>query len=111
MVYVFLEIRQNIWLWPCGIVTSAVYIWVFFKGKLYADMSLQCYYLGISCLGWYWWVMGRKKNVEVGEQSCKLPDSNNIKKEMVREKTIDEENKPLKVTRLKLKISPNVVFS
>lgn len=58
IVYVFLEIRQTIWLWPVGIITSAVYIWVFFISKFYADMSLQGYYLGISILGWYWWARG-----------------------------------------------------
>ena len=58
MVYVFLEIRQKIWLWPVGVVTSAVYLWVFFTGKLYADMSLQGYYLVISAIGWCWWVKG-----------------------------------------------------
>ena len=58
IIFVFFEIRQNIWLWPVGIMTSAVYIWVFFTGKLYADMSLQGYYLVISILGWYWWVRG-----------------------------------------------------
>jgi nicotinamide mononucleotide transporter len=58
VIYVFLEIRQNIWLWPVGIVTSAVYIIVFFTSKFYADMSLQVYYLVISCAGWYWWVRG-----------------------------------------------------
>lgn len=58
ILYVMLEIRQNIWLWPVGIVTSAVYIWVFFTGKLYADMSLQGYYLLISILGWNWWIKG-----------------------------------------------------
>lgn len=58
MVYVFLEIRQKIWLWPVGVVTSAVYLWVFFTGKLYADMSLQGYYLVISFIGWYWWLKG-----------------------------------------------------
>jgi nicotinamide mononucleotide transporter len=58
IIYVFLEIRQTIWLWPVGIISSAVYIWVFFTGKLYADMSLQWYYLAISCLGWYWWAKG-----------------------------------------------------
>jgi nicotinamide mononucleotide transporter len=58
ILYVFLEIRQTIWLWPVGIVTSAVYIWVFFNSKFYADMSLQGYYLVISVLGWYWWVKG-----------------------------------------------------
>ena len=58
IIYVFLEIRQNIWLWPVGIVTSAVYIVVFFASKFYADMSLQGYYLVISCIGWHWWVKG-----------------------------------------------------
>jgi nicotinamide mononucleotide transporter len=58
IIYVFLEIRQTIWLWPVGIVTSAVYIWVFFTSKIYADMSLQVYYLAISGLGWYWWTRG-----------------------------------------------------
>ena len=58
ILYVFLEIRQTIWLWPVGIITSAVYIWVFFTGKLYADMSLQIYYLVISIMGWYWWAQG-----------------------------------------------------
>lgn len=58
IIYVFLEIRQTIWLWPVGIITSAVYILVFFTSKFYADMSLQWYYLIISCIGWYWWAKG-----------------------------------------------------
>jgi len=61
IIYVFLEIRQNLWLWPVGIATSAVYIIVFFTGKLYADMSLQGYYLIISILGWYWWLNGGRR--------------------------------------------------
>jgi len=61
IIYVFLEIKQNLWLWPIGIITSAVYILVFFTGKLYADMLLQCYYVIISILGWYWWIRGTKK--------------------------------------------------
>jgi nicotinamide mononucleotide transporter len=64
ILYVFFEIRQNIWLWPVGIITSAVYIWVFFTGKLYADMSLQGYYLVISILGWYWWLKGSGRRTQ-----------------------------------------------
>ena len=67
VIYVFLEIRQTIWLWPIGIITSAVYIWVFFIGKLYADMSLQVYYLVISCLGWYWWAKGTGQRAQSSE--------------------------------------------
>jgi nicotinamide mononucleotide transporter len=72
IVYVFLEIRQNLWLWPVGIATSATYIWIFFSGKLYADMGLQVYYLVISVLGWYWWVKGDRQN-EKGLKVTRLP--------------------------------------
>jgi len=58
IIYVFLEIRQKMWLWPLGILTSAIYIIVFFNSKFYADMGLQFYYLAISIFGWYWWKKG-----------------------------------------------------
>lgn len=61
ILYVVLEIRQSLWLWPVGIVTSAAYIAVFFSARLYADMSLQVYYVVISILGWYWWIAGKRK--------------------------------------------------
>lgn len=55
ILYVILEVRQNRLLWPLGIITSAVYIYVFFTGKFYADMGLQAYYVLISIYGWYYW--------------------------------------------------------
>jgi nicotinamide mononucleotide transporter len=58
IIYVFLEIRQNSWLWPLGLATAAAYVIIFFRSKLYADMSLQTYYVVISVLGWYWWIRG-----------------------------------------------------
>lgn len=61
IVYVILEIRQNIWLWPLGLVTSAIYVFVFFTSKFYADMGLQAYYVFISVYGWYWWLKGGRK--------------------------------------------------
>ncbi len=70
IIYVFLEIRQKIWLWPVGIITSAVYIWVFFSSKFYADMSLQCYYLVISIVGWYWWVRGTEHGAQSTEHGA-----------------------------------------
>ena len=55
IVYVILEIRRNILLWPLGIVTSAVYIVVFGDNGFYAGMVLQGYYVIISVYGWYAW--------------------------------------------------------
>jgi nicotinamide mononucleotide transporter len=91
IIYVFLEIRQTIWLWPVGIITSAVYIWVFFASKFYADMSLQWYYLVISCIGWYWWAERKKGRSGDGEMNVTEKG----------EKDEGEKNE-LHVTRLKL---------
>jgi nicotinamide mononucleotide transporter len=93
IIYVFLEIKQTFWLWPVGIVTSAVYIWVFFTSKFYADMSLQGYYLIISFLGWYWWTRG---TVQRAQSSGQEEDGMGIRG--------DEEKKELQVSRLKLRL-------
>ncbi len=55
LIYLYFSIKQNIWLWPWGIITSLIYVYVFFQAKFYADMSLQFYYLGVSIYGWYFW--------------------------------------------------------
>ncbi|MGD0753457.1 MAG: nicotinamide riboside transporter PnuC [Bacteroidales bacterium] len=93
IVYVFLEIRQTIWLWPVGIITSAVYIWVFFTSKFYADMSLQGYYLVISILGWYWWAKGTGQRAQSSEQE----------KEGETRRREEGGKEQLQVTRLKLR--------
>jgi nicotinamide mononucleotide transporter len=96
IIYVFLEIRQNIWLWPVGILTSAVYIWVFFTSKIYADMSLQVYYLAISILGWYWWEKGARVHRSFSEGGGKNSEGEKGGKG-------EGEQEELKVTKLKLK--------
>ena len=80
IIYVFLEIRQSIWLWPFGIVTSALYILVFFTSKFYADAGLQVYYLVISVFGWYWWARGRSverraESVKPGTKGLELTET------------------------------------
>ena len=55
IVYLILSIRQSIWLWPLGALSSAIYIAVYFLNKFYADMGLQSYYLIISIYGFAAW--------------------------------------------------------
>ncbi len=58
ILFLYLEIKENIWLWPIGIISSALYIYVYFDSKFYADMGLQVYYLLISVYGWILWFKG-----------------------------------------------------
>lgn len=65
LIYLYFSVRQIIWLWPFGILSSALFIWIFFSSKFYADMGLQVYYLGISIYGWIYWLRGGSRNPEV----------------------------------------------
>lgn len=62
IAYIFFSIRQSILTWPVGLLTSLLYVWVFFVSKLYADMGLQMYYVAISIYGWYEWLFGNQTN-------------------------------------------------
>ncbi len=64
LIAIFLQIRQKIFYWPVSIVLVSLYIIVYLKAKLYADMSLQVYYLIISFYGWYYWIFGKKNKAE-----------------------------------------------
>ena len=62
LIYLYFSIKQKIWLWPFGILTSSLYIYIFYISSLYADMGLQIYYVLISFYGWYHWVHGVSYN-------------------------------------------------
>ena len=68
LVYLYFSINQKIWLWPLGILTSGFYVYIFFQNRLYADMSLNAYYIIISIYGWYVWLNGK----DVNESKCKV---------------------------------------
>ncbi len=53
--YLFLEIKQKPQMWILGILTSFVYIFVFFGAKIYAGMSLNIYYVIVSIYGFILW--------------------------------------------------------
>ena len=58
IVSVYLSVRENIWSWPTAIVNVTLYIFVFHRARLYADMALQVVYIAISVYGWYEWLHG-----------------------------------------------------
>ena len=101
IIYVFLEIRQSIWLWPVGLITSAVYVVVFFTSKFYADMSLQGYYLVMSCIGWYWWARGTGQGAQGSGHRAQGAELRAQGEEQKTGELRDEETKGLQVTRLK----------
>jgi len=55
---VWLLIRQNIWTWPIGLLYALVSVLVFYRARLYADVLLHVFYVGMNAYGWYYWLSG-----------------------------------------------------
>jgi nicotinamide mononucleotide transporter len=55
---VALLVRQNIWNWPIGIANNLLFIVLFYRTGLYADVGLQGFYIAISLYGWWSWLHG-----------------------------------------------------
>ncbi len=65
---VWLLVEENIWTWPIGIANNAFYVVVFFRARLFADMSLQVVYIVLSVLGWYLWLHGGSGDTRLAVQ-------------------------------------------
>lgn len=62
LLYIHFSIKRKIILWLFGFISSALSVYVFFSSKLYADMSLNLYYVVISVYGYYRWMKGKEHN-------------------------------------------------
>ena len=52
--------KDNIWVFPTGIISTAIYVYLLWKWRLLGDMMINFYYFVMSIYGWYCWT--RKEN-------------------------------------------------
>ena len=52
---------NNILLYPAGIISSVITCYLLFKVKLYADATLNSYYVLMSLYGWWHWTRKRSE--------------------------------------------------
>ena len=55
---IFLAGRNSIHTWWTGIVGCALFAWVFYDARLYADVTLQGFFIVTSGYGWWRWRHG-----------------------------------------------------
>jgi nicotinamide mononucleotide transporter len=63
IVSVWYSRKENILVFPTGIINTTLYIYLSFKGHLLGEASVNLYYTIMSLYGWYWW--SRKKEDQV----------------------------------------------
>jgi nicotinamide mononucleotide transporter len=47
--------KENILVYPTGIISVLIYVYICFTVKLYADMGINVFYFGMSIYGWIKW--------------------------------------------------------
>lgn len=61
LTYLWLEYRADIRLWIVGLVMPVVHGALYFKAGLYADCSMQVYYVLAGLYGWAVWRRARRR--------------------------------------------------
>jgi len=70
LLYLILAIRQNVLCWIAGIISTSIYLFVFFNAKLYMESALQIFYIVISLYGiWQWKHAGPDNNSDLAISS------------------------------------------
>jgi nicotinamide mononucleotide transporter len=72
--------KENILVYPVGIINTTFYIYLSFKGHLLGEASVNLYYTIMSIYGWYLWT--RKKE---DHQTLALQITNSNKKERLQQ--------------------------
>ena len=54
--------KNNVWVYPTGMISTAIFVYLLLKWALLGDMIINAYYFVMSVYGWYYW---SKKEEEV----------------------------------------------
>jgi nicotinamide mononucleotide transporter len=55
IISVWFSRKENIWVYPTGLINTVFYIYLSFKSGLLGEASVNFYYTVMSVYGWIWW--------------------------------------------------------
>lgn len=65
LLSVVFSMLKKVWVFPTGIVSTFIYVYLLFNWGLYGDMLINAYYFMMSVYGWYFWLYGGVDKNEV----------------------------------------------
>lgn len=76
VVSVFYARKENILVYPSGIISTAIYVYLLSQWTLYGDLIINIYYTLMSIYGWYMW----SKVIDDQEHHIEISRTNAIDK-------------------------------
>ncbi len=58
LLSVIFSMLKKVWVFPTGIISTAIYVYLLFNWGLYGDTMINAYYFIMSFYGWYYWLYG-----------------------------------------------------
>lgn len=65
IISVYFSRKENILVYPTGLINTTFYVYLSFKGHLLGEASVNVYYTLISLYGWWLWSKKDNQNVKV----------------------------------------------
>lgn len=62
---VILSSRNSIWLYPTGLASTVIYIYLLYNWELYGDLIINLYYFYMSIYGWVLWGKRCRKSNDI----------------------------------------------
>jgi len=62
---VYFSIKKNIWVYPTGIISTLIYVYILFNFGLLGDCMINVYYTAMSVYGWILWSKNSEDHVHV----------------------------------------------
>lgn len=70
LLSVYFSIKKNIWVYPTGIISTVLYVYILWVFGLLGDMLINFYYSVMSIIGWVLWHKSSKDHVHVEVSSA-----------------------------------------
>lgn len=71
---VFFSIKKNIWVYPTGIISTVLFIYIMFVFGLLGDMLINVYYTVMSIYGWILWSKNSDDHIHVEVRKASAKD-------------------------------------
>lgn len=62
---VYFSIKKNIWVYPTGIISTILYVYILFNFGLLGDMMINFYYTVMSIYGWILWSKNSDDHIHI----------------------------------------------
>ena len=74
LLSVYFSIKKNIWVYPTGIISTVLFIYIMFVFGLLGDMLINVYYSVMSIYGWILWSKNSDDNIHVNVKKASAYD-------------------------------------